>query len=244
MINFSLLSPDSLIGSGIRAIISGIPPGLEVRVLQGPMRGYRWAFGSGNPGYFLGSYKLSKQKKLMEFLKGGSIFFDLGAHVGFFTLLVSHLVGDQGRVVAFEPNPENIKYLKKHVEWNKKKNITVFEAAVGDQTCLVSFDPCPRSAMGSVCPTGSITVQMLSLDYLYKAGKVPAPHTIKIDVEGSECVALKGAQGLIAECRPVIFVSIHGDELEQNCLSLFEELDYRVDYIDGEPDEIIALPNN
>ena len=155
MINFSLVSPDSLIGSGIRAIISGIPPGLEVRVLQGPMRGYRWAFGSGNPGYWLGSYKLSKQKKLMEVLKEGSVFFDLGAHVGFFTLLASHLVGDQGRVVAFEPNPENIKYLNKHIEWNQRKNVTVIEAAIGDQTQLVCFDPCLTSAMGAVCSTGS-----------------------------------------------------------------------------------------
>jgi len=244
MINFSLLSPDSLIGSGIRAIISGIPPGLEVRVLQGPMRGYRWAFGSGNPGYFLGSYKLSKQKKLQQFLKEGDVFFDLGAHVGFFTLLASHFVGDQGRVVAFEPNPDNIKYLKKHIEWNKRRNITVFEAAIGDRNCLVSFDPCRRSAMGSICSTGSMTVQMLSLDYLYEAANIPAPQIIKIDIEGSECMALKGAQKLISECRPVIFVSSHGGELHQDCVSLFGELDYRVDYIDDEPDEIIAIPNN
>jgi FkbM family methyltransferase len=244
MINFSLLSPDSLIGSGIRAIISGIPPGLEVRVLQGPMRGSRWAFGSGNPGYFLGSYKLGKQTQLLQFLKEGDVFFDLGAHVGFFTLLASHFVGDQGRVVAFEPNPDNIKYLKKHIEWNKRRNITVFEAAIGDRNCLVSFDPSPRSAMGSICSAGSMTVQMLSLDYLYEAANIPAPQIIKIDIEGAECMALKGAQELISECRPVIFVSSHGSELHQDCVSLFGELDYRVDYIDDEPDEIIAIPNN
>jgi FkbM family methyltransferase len=243
MINFSLLSPDSLIGSGIRAIISGIPPGLGVRVLQGPMRGYRWAFGSGNPGYFLGSYKLGKQKKLQQFLKEGDVFFDLGAHVGFFTLLASLFVGDQGRVVAFEPNPENIRYLKKHIEWNQRKNITVFEAAIGDQNCLVSFDPSRRSAMGSVCSTGSMTVQMLNLDYLYEAAKIPAPQIIKIDIEGSECIALKGAQRLISECHPVIFVSSHGCVLHQDCVSLFGNLDYRLDYIDKEPDEIIAIPN-
>src|SRR4030042_1862687 len=190
MINFSLVSPDSLIGSGIKAIISGIPPGLEVPVLQGPLRGYRWAFGSGSPGYWLGSYKLARQKKLMQVLNEGSVFFDLGAHVGFFTLLASHLVGDQGRIVAFEPNPENVKYLNKHIEWNRKTNIAVIEAAIGDENRLVSFDPCLRSAMGSVCSTGCMTVQMLSLDYLYKEAKIPAPHVIKIDGEGSECIAL------------------------------------------------------
>ena len=244
MINFSLVSPDSLIGSGIRAIISGIPPGLQVRVLQGPMRGYRWAFGSGNPGYWLGSYKLSKQKILMEVLKEGSVFFDLGAHVGFFTLLASLLVGEQGRVVAFEPNPENVKYLNKHIEWNQRKNVAVIEAAIGDQTQLVHFDPCLTRAMGMVCSTGSMTVQMLTLDYLYKEAKIPAPQVIKIDIEGSECRALEGARKLISERRPVILVSTHGDELHEQCISLFGELDYRVDCIDEEPEEIIAVPSS
>ncbi len=192
----------------------------------------------------MGSYKLGKQKKLQQFLKEGDVFFDLGAHVGFFTLLASHFVGDQGRVVAIEPNPDSIKCLKKHIEWNHRKNITVFEAAIGDRNCLVSFDPSRHSAMGSVSSTGSMTVQMLSLDYLYEAANIPAPQIIKIDIEGSECMALKGAQKLISECRPVIFVSSHGTELHQDCISLFGELDYRVDCIDEEPEEIVAIPNN
>jgi len=244
MINFSLVSPDSLIGSGIKAIISGIPPGLQVRVLQGPLRGYRWAFGSGSPAYWLGSYKLSRQHKLMEVLKEGSVFFDLGAHVGFFTLLASHLVGDEGRVVAFEPNPENVKYLNKHIEWNQRKNVTVIEAAIGDQTQLVCFDPCLTRAMGAVCPTGSMTVQMLTLDYLYKEAKVPAPQVIKIDIEGSECMALEGGRKLISERRPVLLVSTHGDELLEGCVSLLREFDYRLDYIGDEPEEIIAIPGS
>jgi FkbM family methyltransferase len=245
MINFSLVSPDSLIGSGIRAIISGIPPGLQVRVLQGPMRGFRWAFGSGNPGYWLGSYKLTKQKKLMEFLKEGTVFYDLGAHVGFFTLLASCLVGDHGQIVAFEPNPENVKYLNKHIEWNQRKNVLVIEAAIGDQVSLVGFDPSLHSSMGSVSRSydGRMTVQMLTLDYLYKHSGIPAPHIMKIDVEGSECAALNGARKLISESRPVIFVSTHGDGLREGCVSLLREFDYRLDCVGDDPEEIIAIPS-
>jgi FkbM family methyltransferase len=244
MINFSLISRDSLVGSGIRAIISGIPPGLQVRVLQGPMRGFRWAFGSGNPGYWLGSYKLAKQKKLMEFLKEGAVFYDLGAHVGFFTLLASCLVGDHGQIVAFEPNPENVKYLNKHIEWNQRKNVTVIEAAIGDQTQLVCFDPCLTGAIGAVCSTGSMTVQMLTLDYLYKEAKIPAPQVIKIDIEGSECMALEGGRKLISEHRPIILVSTHGEEELEGCVSLLREFDYRLDCVGDEPEEIIAIPSS
>jgi len=206
------------------------------------MRGFRWAFGSGNPGYWLGSYKLTKQKKLMEFLKEGAVFYDLGAHVGFFTLLASCLVGDHGQIVAFEPNPENVKFLNKHIEWNQRKNVTVIEAAIGDQTQLVCFDPCLTRATGAVCSTGRMTVQMLTLDYLYKQAKIPAPQVIKIDIEGSECMALEGGRKLISERRPIILVSTHGEEALEGCVSLLREFDYRLDCVGDEPEEIIAIP--
>ena len=57
-------------------------------------------------------------------------------------------------------------------------------------------------------------------------------------------MALEGARKLISECRPVIFVSTHGDELQEECVSLLRELDYRLDCIDDEPEEIIAIPSS
>jgi hypothetical protein len=109
---------------------------------------------------------------------------------------------------------------------------------------LVCFDPGLTRAMGAVSATGTLTVQMLTLDYLYREAKVPAPQVIKIDIEGSECMALAGALKLISECRPVILVSTHGDELFEGCVSLLQGFDYSLDCVGDEPEEIIAIPTN
>ena len=84
----------------------------------------------------------------------------------------------------------------------------------------------------------------VNLDYLYKEAKIPAPQVIKIDIEGSECMALEGGRKLISERRPVILVSTHGDELLEGCVSLLREFDYHLDCIGDEPEEIIAIPSS
>ncbi len=64
-----------------------------------------------------------KQKTFINEIKEGYVVFDIGAHVGFYTLLSSQLVGEQGQVVSFEPFPPNLSYLKRHIQLNKLKNV-------------------------------------------------------------------------------------------------------------------------
>ncbi len=76
-----------------------------MHVVQGPLRGKRWIAGSSNHGCWLGSYELAKQRKVIELVRPGMVCWDVGAHVGFYTLLFAELVGPLGRVFAFEPLP-------------------------------------------------------------------------------------------------------------------------------------------
>src|SRR5256885_1092969 len=100
MINFrdvnnpkSLLSPDRLLGKLARAPLHLIPSKAVLPILQGPGRGLRWIVGSYNHGCWLGSYEYEKQVVLQRLVQKGNVVYDIGAHVGFFTLIFSRLVG-------------------------------------------------------------------------------------------------------------------------------------------------------
>jgi predicted RNA methylase len=92
-------------------------------ILQGPGRGIRWIVGAGTHGCWLGSYESEKQAVVAEALGPGMVFYDLGANAGFYTLLAARAVLPGGEVIAFEPLPENISYLRRHVERNGFRNV-------------------------------------------------------------------------------------------------------------------------
>ncbi len=93
MINFSGISNSKLAGRAMRLPLQLIPDSAVVRILQGPLRGKRWIAGSSNHGCWLGSYEAAKQRKIIEFVRPGMVCWDVGANVGFYTLLFAELVG-------------------------------------------------------------------------------------------------------------------------------------------------------
>ena len=113
MINFSKILADSFIGKVLRKILKIIPPNFVLPILQGRLRGKKWVIGSGVFGYWLGTYEFEKQKLFTKTVKKGDIVFDVGAQAGFYSLLAAELIGEKGKVFAFEPMPDNISYLKK-----------------------------------------------------------------------------------------------------------------------------------
>jgi len=110
--NFSGLSNQSFTGKFLRYPLRLIPPTMRFPILQGTLKGKQWIVGSGQHGCWLGSYEYDKQQLLTRNIAAGRVVFDLGSHAGFYTLLASSLVGPKGKVVAFEPMPQNLAYLK------------------------------------------------------------------------------------------------------------------------------------
>ena len=88
--------------------------------------------GAGDHGCWLGWYERDKAKLLAAALITGSVFYDVGANVGFYSLLGAACVGFGGRVIAFEPVPENLVILQKHIAMNQLANVMVIPAAVSD----------------------------------------------------------------------------------------------------------------
>jgi hypothetical protein len=108
MIDFSKISKNLAIGKFLRMILGAIPSDMTLFVLQGKLKGKKWIRGAGVHGYWLGTYELKKQEAFEKAVKKGDVVFDIGAHAGFYALLASSLVGESGKVFAFEPLPRNV----------------------------------------------------------------------------------------------------------------------------------------
>ncbi len=239
----------TLFGRLLRMPLHLVPDGLVIRVLRGPLRGKRWITGSSAHGCWLGSYEHEKSRAFAAAVSPGDVVFDVGAHVGFYTLLAANLVGPTGHVVALEPVSWNLDLLKRHCRLNDCANVTAIEAAVSDRSGIAAFDSQRgRSCEGHISESGELQVQIVALDELTGRGELPAPHIIKMDVEGAEFSVLTGAKKLLDRARPVIFLATHGPQVHRQCCDLLTDFGYTLSALDGrsveETDELIACPSN
>ena len=145
-INLSAISFHGWFGQGVLWPLRLIPRKMVVPIIQGPLRGKRWVVGSSTHGCWLGSYEYVKSRLRERHVRSGDPVYDIGAHVGFYTLLASVLVGPTGRVVAFEPFPRNLAYLRKHLALNHVRNAVVIEGAVYDHEGEVRITEGPSSS--------------------------------------------------------------------------------------------------
>jgi FkbM family methyltransferase len=247
MANLSGISTQTLIGKVLRAPLRLIPSRTVVPILQGALRGKKWIVGSGNHGCWLGSYEYEKQKALQREMKTGDVVYDVGANVGFYSLLASVVVGRTGSVYSFEPFPENVRELRNHLEINRVMNCAVFEAAVSSRDGEAIFEPSESRYTGRLSDAGTLRVRTVTIDGLVSRGEIRPPNLMKIDIEGAEFDCLKGAANVIQEFRPTIFLATHGLEAHLACTDLLAKLKYRLAALDGQAveftDELIARPN-
>lgn len=131
-------------------------------------------------------------------IKPGMSVIDIGAHIGYYTLIASRLAGEYGKVFAFEPETENFSLLKKNIELNNIKNVTALNEAVSNSTGLAKLF-LQTSALHSLLENGEgqefINVKTVSLDdFFNKSQKIDL---IKMDAEGSEYLILQGMKKLL-----------------------------------------------
>lgn len=213
------------IGAMLQAVI---PKTLVLPIPQGPLKGEKWVVASGVLEYFLGCFEPDKVKLLERFIQKGKVVYDVGAHVGYFSLLSAMLVQDEGQVIAFEPNPDNAKRLRQHIEMNGYTNIKIIEAAVSNENGESSFDDDKESSTSCLSPTGRIIVKTRTIDALVESREAPPPDYLKIDVEGAELLVIKGAESTLKSYRPLIFLATHSPALKKDCIDLLDSLGYVV----------------
>jgi FkbM family methyltransferase len=237
-LNLSGIKRSSVAGRLLRMPLSLIPARTVVPILQGPLAGRRWIVGSGVHGYWFGSYEFEKQKLFADSAASARVVWDLGAHVGFYTLLASVCLGQRGRVFAFEPSPKNLAFINDHLHLNGCGNVEVCPFAVSDRKGTMAFEEGPGSSMGHLGDHGSLSVQVVALDDLVDAGTIDPPDLVKIDVEGEEVRALRGAERVLTTARPTIFLATHSPDLHRHCAEWLEARNYRLTPLGD--DEIIA----
>jgi FkbM family methyltransferase len=207
---------------------------------------------------------------LRNYLQSGDSFWDIGANLGFTSLPAARIVGTSGRVIAIEPSPSNIAWLKRHIALNQYENIvTVVEAAVCEQNggsvsfSLLNDGRSPSnslmfsSSVNGESPevTDQISVPAISLDGLL-AEQERVPKLVKIDVEGAELKVLRGATELLSlEVAPTLLLAVHPfwqatPEDCQEIVNLLKGLGYQILNRHGssvealEFDEYLCLPPN
>lgn len=245
-VNISGLARGSVLGRLARLPLKAIPKSAVFPIMQGPLRGRKWIVGSSIHGCWLGTYEFDKQRRMAALLRPGMTVYDIGANVGFYTLLSAVLVGPAGRVVSFEPVPRNLAFLRRHVQLNALKNVTIVDKALSDHEGTISFDEGPSHTMGKIAPGGSLAVAMTALDSLREATDLPAPSLLKVDVEGAELLVLRGGERTLRACGPVIFLATHGPEVHRECCAFLRGLGYRLSPLSGPSvettDEVLAEP--
>jgi FkbM family methyltransferase len=233
------------LGRLIRAPLRLVPPNRVVRILSGPLAGRRWVTGSAPHGCWLGTYERDLQQAMAATIRPGDVVYDIGATVGFFTLLAATLTGPRGCVVAIEPLPRNVELLERHLALNGIGHVRVVAAAVSNEPGTARFAQDESPSMGHLSPHGSRSVPLVTIDGLVAEGR-PAPHVIKMDIEGAEALALAGATQTLRVHRPVLFLSTHGFAAHEACCSALRGMGYRLALRrDGAADgqyEVVASP--
>jgi FkbM family methyltransferase len=185
---------------------------------------------------------------LQQELKAGDVVYDIGANVGFYSLLASVMIGEAGYVYSFEPSPENLREFSRHLEMNHIGNCTVVAAAVSSSDGNAIFDPSADRCTGRLSLNGSLCVRTVALDGLVSRKEIRPPNLMKIDIEGAELECLRGASNVIQDSRPIIFLATHGPEIHSACTELLAKWNYHLTSLNGKPvesaDELIARPRN
>ena len=176
--------------------------GQRTRVLPG---GLRMSLNMSVPYeamVWLGWEEREELQMLSQLLRPGNTFVDCGANIGLWSLVAAPLVGEGGRVIAFEPNPDSARRLTGHTA--QSSLIEVHATALSEETRSLSFEPGEQHNLARVSAQGTMQVQATTLDTAVK----PPVHGIKIDVEGHELEVLRGAAETLA-ARPWLVVEFN-----------------------------------
>jgi FkbM family methyltransferase len=160
-------------------------------------------------------YEEPVRRVIREYLRSGDTFIDIGANMGVMTFLAASIVGASGRVVAVEPNPENVQFLYRNIILNGTTTVEVLPLAASDRRSVFSLTGrsnthliAPRGARG-----GGHLVQSVPLDDLL--GELPRVDFVKLDVEGHEPPALAGMMRILTRHRPMVLT-----EFNPRCLGV------------------------
>lgn len=196
--------------------------------------------------YFMGEVEADKMERMRAVLPSDGVFLDVGANVGLHTcVMAAHLTG--GKVLAYEPMPENLAQLRANIALNRFANVIVCPVGLSDSDGVIGLwvpgaHPGGPSSATQMTPTDN-TWRMIgeapvaSLDDRFAEDRLDL---LKIDVEGHEPRVLAGAERTIAKFRPVIVCEAWDAAADSTLRTYAAERDYRVEVINN--NDLMLLP--
>ncbi len=216
------------------------PEGLtETTIAAGNLAGVRMVLDlKAEKDYWLGTYEPHLQATIQELVLPGQIAYDIGANIGFVTLLFAQCVESKGHVYAFEALPANVHRLRGNIALNAvDEQVTIVSAAVKERSGSTNFYVGPSPGTGKLDGSAgrstirykeSIDISGISIDdFIYRSGN-PAPDILKIDIEGGEILALPGMSRVLHEKQPIVMIELHGPESAQAGWDLLIKENYRI----------------
>jgi FkbM family methyltransferase len=176
----------------------------------------------------------------------GDTVIDIGAHIGFYTLLLSKLAGREGKVIAFEPLPGNFSILEENIRLNglcsriRAVNKAVFDRSIDGMELVVPVD---ESSSLTSSPWASllfkkggerVTVKTVSLDDFLSESDSQV-RFIKMDAEGAEESIIRGALRTIERYRPAMLIELHHPDShveDHPAIPLLHGLNYKIEWLD------------
>ncbi len=201
--------------------------------------------------YAAGDYEERLLAVLASHLGRGDVLYDVGAHVGFISMVAARLVGPEGKVYAFEADADNSKRIWEHRQMNSLPQIEPVATAVWSECTKLLFRKDPDSSsrnMGAVSAiagretiSGGTLVQAVTLDLFSLDHRRPT--AVKIDVEGAEEEVLAGAINVLRTSRPLLICEIHNPQAAEGVSRRLTELGYRwnwLTHVEAFPRHLVA----
>lgn len=207
-------------------------------ILLGPLKGtYIYIAPRHGIKKILGIYEPKVAQIITKEVHPNDVCMDIGAHIGYFSLLMARLIGKDGKVVAVEPIQSNIEYLHHSMNKNHLQNIVLCPIAVGDKKKKAQADVFIDSDMANLVdspfkPTAHAhakqELQITTLDKLIDTIKFKKIDFIKIDVEGYEEYVLKGSHDVLQKNKPTLLIEIHSSSIGHTVYAWLKELNYSI----------------
>ncbi len=162
--------------------------------------------------FFLGRYyEMGVQRVLDAILMQGDRFVDIGANIGMITLHARSLIGSTGQIDCFEPNPECVERIRRHLQMNSIQNVTIHMCALSDKVGNLNLNlSSEHSGTATLTEVDEVKralpVMVCVGDDLLMEG--PRINVMKVDVEGYEMKVLSGLEGTLKKFKPIIITEL------------------------------------
>jgi FkbM family methyltransferase len=202
----------------------------------GPAKGLRMLIKlPEDKALWTGAYEPRFSTALSNAVQKGDVCYDVGSYRGFFAGVCA--LAGASAVHVFEPFLDNICRIESLLEANPSLPLALHPVAVGAEVGETEFMVMAEASMGKLAgssfqqeaeSSATARVPIETLDHLRDIDAIPSPNLIKIDVEGAEAMVLSGAQCLLTENRPLLFIEVHSHDLGRECAELLTGCGYSI----------------